>query len=78
MNEEDIFTPKVIFAYITAKLKGFKTLLFTIIVAVFALLEATDLTGIISEEKMPFVVLGIAITNIILRKISNTPIGKNR
>jgi len=63
--------------YIMSKIKGFKTIMFTIIVSVFALLEMTDLTGVLSEDKMPYMVIGIGIINIVLRAVSTTNIGKN-
>ena len=60
-----------------SKLKGFKTILFTVLTGIFALLEATDLTEIVSKENMPYVILAIGAGNVFMRAISNTKIGKN-
>jgi hypothetical protein len=77
MNDYKVKLEKFIKS-VMGRLKGFKTIIFTVATAVFALMETLDLTGIVTKENMPYVIIGLAIINGTLRAISNTPIGKNR
>lgn len=56
-------------------LKGWNTIIFNVLSAVFGVLESTDFTNIIPAEYQGFVISFIAIVNIYLRAQTNTPIG---
>ena len=78
MNEYQITTKleDVVFKVLN-KLKGFKTIIFTIVVGSFSIMEALDWTNTVSKENLPYVIGGIGIINLVLRSVSNTKIGKN-
>ena len=56
-------------------LKGWKTIIFNVLSAIFGVLESTDFTNVIPAEFQGYVITFIAIVNIYLRAQTNTPIG---
>ena len=57
-------------------LKGWNTIIFNVLSAIFGVLERTDFTNIVPAEYQGFVISFIAIVNIYLRAQTNTPIGR--
>lgn len=57
-------------------MKGYKTLIFNAAVAAFGTLDATVLGGVIPTEYLPTVIAVIGAVNMILRALTNTPLGK--
>jgi len=57
-------------------LKGWNTIIFNVLSAIFGVLESTDFTNIVPAEYQGFVISFIAIVNIYLRAQTNTPIGR--
>ena len=57
-------------------LKGWNTIIFNVLSAIFGVLESTDFTNIAPAEYQGFVISFIAIVNIYLRARTNTPIGR--
>ena len=56
-------------------LKGWRTIIFNVVSAVFGVLEASDFTNVVPPQYQGFVISGIALINIVLRARTNTPIG---
>ncbi len=56
-------------------LKGWNTIIFNVLSAVFGVLEATDFTNVVPAEYQGFVITAIAVINIYLRAQTNTPVG---
>ena len=57
-------------------MKGWRTLAFNILAAIFALLETSDLTNLVPDQYLPGVIIGISVINVVLRVITTTPVGK--
>lgn len=57
-------------------LKGWNTIIFNVLSAIFGVLESTDFTNVIPAEFQGYVITFIAIVNIYLRAQTNTPIGR--
>lgn len=57
-------------------MKGFRTLGFNIAVAILPILEAADFTDVLGVNGMAIYGTVIAIANIALRVVTNTPITK--
>lgn len=56
--------------------KGYKTIIFNVLAAVLPIMEATDLTAVLSENGLVWYGLVIAVGNVILRTVTTTPVGK--
>ena len=59
-------------------MKGWRTIGMNLAVAGFGVLEATDWTAILGNDTAGWVVTGIGLTNMVLRQLTTTPIGKRR
>lgn len=57
-------------------LKGWKTITFNILTAIFGVLEVSDFTDIVPASWQGGVVTLVALVNIFLRMNTNTPIGR--
>ena len=58
-------------------LKGWNTVIFNVLAAIFGVLELTDFTNIIPADYQGAVVAVIGFVNVLLRARTNTPIGRN-
>ncbi len=56
-------------------IKGWNTILFNLLVAIFGVLEATDWTDILPAEYQGYFLLAVGAVNMFLRARTNTPIG---
>lgn len=57
-------------------LKGYKTLILNAAVALLGVAQGFDWVGVAGGEKAGWVMTGIGIANMILRSLTNTPVGK--
>jgi hypothetical protein len=57
-------------------MKGWRTLGLNFAIAGFGVLEATDWTTVLGNEQAGWAVAGIGIANMILRAVTDTPVGK--
>lgn len=57
-------------------MKGWRTLALNLGIAGFGVLEAADWTSLLGSGKAGLVVTGIGIANMVLRSLTNTPIGQ--
>ena len=57
-------------------MKGWRTLVINLAIAVFGVLEATDWTAALGSDKAGWIVAGIAIANMVLRSFTTTEIGR--
>lgn len=57
-------------------MKGWRTIIFQLLVAVFAALESMDFTSVLNSETAPVVLLVVAAINAVLRAVTTTPLGK--
>ena len=57
-------------------MKGFRTLGFNIAAAILPILEATDFTEVLGNQGMAIYGVVMALANIVLRTITNTPVTK--
>ena len=58
-------------------MKGWKTLTFNLISAVFGVLGGADFVNLVPPQYQGYVISGVALVNMLLRMNTNTPIGKN-
>lgn len=58
-------------------LTGWKTLIFSLIVAVIGVLSATDWVQLLGSTKAGWIVTGIGIVSAILRTVTSTPVLKS-
>ena len=58
-------------------MKGWRTILLNIGVAVFAVLEAADWTAMLGNDKAAWIVAAVAGVNMALRVATNTPVGRS-
>ena len=56
-------------------LKGWRTAIFNIAVIIAGLAQYVDLINIIAPQYTPLVILVIGVANLILRYLTDTPIG---
>jgi hypothetical protein len=59
------------------KIKGWRTILFSVAVALTGLAELTDAINLIAPEYNGLLLLAIGIGSALLRYLTNTPIGKD-
>jgi hypothetical protein len=59
-------------------MKGWRTLAINAAIAAFGVLEATDWTGLLGNDKAGLAVTAIAIANLVLRGLTDTPVGRPR
>lgn len=59
-------------------LKGWKTLLFNTGVAVIGVLMAFDWTSMFDVDTAGKVVAAVGVVNLVLRYLTNTPVGKSK
>lgn len=57
-------------------MKGWRTLGLNFAVAGFGVLEAADWTSLLGNEKAGWAVATIGIANMVLRAVTNTPVGQ--
>ena len=58
-------------------LKGYKTLIVNIALAIVGVLIATDFTGIgLSTETSGLIISGLGAVNVVLRFLTTTPVGQ--
>lgn len=58
-------------------LKGWKTTIFNIAVILAGLAEYIDLINMIAPEYTPLVLLVVGVANLVLRYLTDTPIGND-
>jgi hypothetical protein len=56
-------------------LKGYRTVLFSIATILVSLAELTDIVSIATPEYLPLLLLLVGIGNLLLRFITDTPVG---
>lgn len=54
-------------------LKGWKTVIFNVIITGLAALQAADLVDIVPEAYIPFVLAAVGAINVYLRTLTTTP-----
>lgn len=57
-------------------LKGYKTVIFNVLVLIAGLAQLTDLVQLVAPEYLPAVTLAVAVANLILRWATDTGIFK--
>lgn len=57
-------------------MKGWRTLILNLAVAIFGVLEATDWTSLLGADKAGWAVLAIAMANMAMRTITTGQIGE--
>lgn len=57
-------------------MKGWRTIIFNLLVAIFGALEAFRWIDIVPAEWVPIVIAAVGLINVWLRKVTNTPVGK--
>ncbi len=61
------------------EIKGYKTIILNVLGSILPVLEATDMTALITDPKMwTWYVLGMAIANAVMRAFTDTPILKSK
>jgi hypothetical protein len=58
------------------KIKGYRTVAFNALAAIFAAAEAGELTHLVPDGYQWVFIAVVSIVNIYLRSITNTPLGK--
>lgn len=58
-------------------LTGWKTLIFSLAIAIVGVLSATDWVNLLGSTKAGWVVTGIGVASAILRMITSTPVGQS-
>lgn len=59
-------------------MKGFRTILFNVVGIGTALLTQPELGALIPPKAAPYILGGVCVGNIVLRTITNTPIGQSQ
>ncbi len=57
-------------------MKGWRTIIINAALAVLAVFENADYTDLLNESTTGWVLLAIPVLNMVLRKITTTPVGK--
>lgn len=55
---------------------GWRTLIFSVLVAIVGVLSATDWVQLLGSTKAGFIVTGIGVVSAILRVMTTTPLGE--
>ena len=58
-------------------IKGWRTAIVSLLIAIFGALEAFDFTSILTPDIAGYVVTAIGVVMFILRAYTKTPLGKN-
>ena len=58
------------------KIKGWKTVIINLIVAVIPILELAQWSDILPKQMTPYYIISVAMLNIAIRAATNTAIGK--
>lgn len=58
-------------------LKGYKTVIFNVLVLIAGLAQITDLVQLVAPEYLPAVTLAVAVANLVLRWATDTGIFSN-
>lgn len=62
--------------WLSNKLKGWRTVIVNVLLAVVPVLELAELRDVIPDAYLPWYSLGVVLLNLYLRKITTTPIGQ--
>lgn len=65
-----------LFDRITARLKGWRTVVANVLLAVIPVLELTEWRTVLPREWLPYWGLAVALINIYLRTRTTSPVGK--
>lgn len=57
-------------------MKGWRTLGLNFAIAGFGVLEATDWTAVLGNEKAGWALTAIGVANMVLRTVTSTPVGQ--
>jgi len=57
-------------------MKGYRTLIFNLLAAILPVLQAADLTAVLSPQGIAAYGVATAVANIGLRALTTTPVGK--
>lgn len=57
-------------------LKGYRTLLVNALLMIIPLLEMTELHAVLPPDYLPWVLFAAAVGNIVLRLLTDTPVGR--
>lgn len=56
-------------------MKGYRTLLFSLALAIVGVLETFDWTNVMSDERAGVMLTAIGVASAVLRFLTNTPVG---
>lgn len=59
-------------------IKGWRTVALNILAMVVPIISATEWLNVLPKEWLPYYALGLALLNIFLRGVTNTPVGKSK
>ena len=59
-------------------LKGFRTVVANLLMAAVPVLEASGLVAVLPPDALPYYLVGMAVANILLRMVTDTPVGKDK
>jgi hypothetical protein len=57
------------------KLKGWKTILFSLLTFIVSILQLSEVTSLVKPEYLPYVMAFAAIATAVLRSVTTTPMG---
>jgi hypothetical protein len=57
-------------------MKGWRTIGLNLALTMFGFLEATDWTAVLGSDRAGWVVTGVGITNMVLRSMTTTRVGR--
>lgn len=57
-------------------MKGYRTIIANILVAVVPILELTEWQDVMPDTWLPWFILGVAVLNLALRYVTTTPVGQ--
>lgn len=62
--------------WLTNKIKGWRTIIVNGLMAILPVLELTELVNVLPPETQAWYLLALALVNIGMRSITNTPVGQ--
>lgn len=65
-----------LFDRITARLKGWRTIIFNVASAIIPIMELTEVRDVMPDEWMQWYMLAVALGNMYLRARTTSPLGK--
>ena len=59
-------------------MKGWRTVAVNILATIIPILSLTEWVAVLPKEYLPYYALAIALLNVLLRAITDTPMGKSK